>query len=403
MNFIQKTFNLYKNAYSGLPRNVWYLSIIALINRSGTMIVPFMSVYFTKELHFSLDQTANLLLIFGVGSTLGSQISGKLVDKIGAFRVQWTSLIFGGLMFFAMMFIKKYEAVLFAIFFLGVISDSFRPANSASVALYSSPEIRSRAYALNRLSLNLGFAIGPTLGGFLAFYSYDWLFVVDGVTCVLAGVVFIVLFRKMPRIIAQKPTETVVLGSDSPYKDRIFMIFLFFSTINAICFFQLFTSLPLYVKQYYRVGEEYLGILIASNGIFIALFEMVIVYRLEGKFNLLKTMSFGAFLVSISFIAINFVSVYFFILFAVIIMTLGEIFTMPMMNVFVVNRSPVHRRGEYIGLYTAVYSLAHIFAPLVGLKTAAIFGFETLWQVIFAMALFTSLGFWWLSRQKDLR
>jgi hypothetical protein len=46
----------YKEAYSGLARNNWYLALVMLINRSGTMVVPFMTIYCTRQLHFTIDK-----------------------------------------------------------------------------------------------------------------------------------------------------------------------------------------------------------------------------------------------------------------------------------------------------------------------------------------------------------
>ncbi|MCY7350383.1 MAG: hypothetical protein LH606_06920 [Cytophagaceae bacterium] len=67
---------LYRNAYGGLSRSVWLLSGAMLINRSGSMVVPFLSVYLTQSLHFSIGQAGLVMGCFGAGAMLGVFVGG---------------------------------------------------------------------------------------------------------------------------------------------------------------------------------------------------------------------------------------------------------------------------------------------------------------------------------------
>ena len=71
--------------------------------------------------------------------------------------------------------------------------------NSASISNYSSKENYPLAIALNRLAMNLGFTIGPVLGGLLASINYHFLFWADGLTCIFAAAfIFFVLPKPNP-------------------------------------------------------------------------------------------------------------------------------------------------------------------------------------------------------------
>src|ERR1700750_1343172 len=96
---LTSTIQLYKNAYSGLSRNSWFLCIVMLVNRSGTMVVPFMSIYCIQQLHFTIVQAGTVMALFGVGSISGAFIGGKLTDRIGFYDLQVGALISGGLLF----------------------------------------------------------------------------------------------------------------------------------------------------------------------------------------------------------------------------------------------------------------------------------------------------------------
>ncbi|WP_246229474.1 MFS transporter [Mucilaginibacter humi] len=104
------TIQLYKNAYTGLSKNSWYLSVVMLINRAGTMVVPFLSIYCIQQLHFSVLQAGVIMTLYGVGALSGSFMGGKLVDKIGFYDLQIAALVSGGLLYISIGF---YKALLF--------------------------------------------------------------------------------------------------------------------------------------------------------------------------------------------------------------------------------------------------------------------------------------------------
>src|SRR5690606_17551887 len=82
------------------------------------------------------------------------------------------------------------------IFILSLVAEIFRPANSVSIAYYAKPQNLTRALSLNRMALNLGFSIGPAVGGLLAAFSYNLLFYGNGISAALAGFVFYIYFRR---------------------------------------------------------------------------------------------------------------------------------------------------------------------------------------------------------------
>src|ERR1700712_2683972 len=90
---------LYKQAYSGLSRDSWYLCLVMLINRSGTMVIPFITIYCIHQLHFTIVQAGYIMGLFGLGSIFGGFAGGKLTDKFGFYDVQTFALLTGGVLF----------------------------------------------------------------------------------------------------------------------------------------------------------------------------------------------------------------------------------------------------------------------------------------------------------------
>jgi len=386
------TIQLYKKAYSGLSRNSWYLCLVMFINRSGTMVIPFMTIYCTQKLHFTVPQAGYILGLFGLGSILGAFIGGRITDKYGFYYVQVIALIAGGLLFFLLGFQKTFISISICSFVLSMCNDSFRPANSAAIAYYSSDDNKTRSYSLNRLAVNLGWAFGGLLGGTLAQINYHLLFWVDGSTNILAG---LLLLKLIPFSKIIMPVKNAIRSvKDSAYRDGVYLAFILLVIVFASCFFQLFTMQSLFYKTQWHFSEQFIGILMGVNGLLIVCFEMVIIHNLEGKRHPLRYISMGVILTGAGFLLLNFLPAAYFASFIVVIfVTIGEIMSMPFMNSFWIMRTNENNRGEYAALYTIAWSTAQILAPVAGGLMVAAWGYYPLWWVIGAMCLLASGGF----------
>jgi predicted MFS family arabinose efflux permease len=288
------------------------------------------------------------------------------------------------------------------IFVLSVTVECLRPANTASVAFYARPENVTRSFSLNRMAVNLGFSIGPALGGLLATFSYKWLFIADGITCIAAGIFFYVYFRnKTGRGSKQTVVEQTPAGLQlSPYRDIRFLVFLFFTTCYAVVFFQFFNTLPLYYHDVYRLSESEIGLLLGFNGLLVFLFEMLVVHKVKSRIASWRLVVVGALLCGVSYMLLNVAVGVVILLLAMILVTFSEIFAMPFMITFTVERSGEKNRGAYIGLYTLAFSAAFILAPYLGTRMIDKYSYDTLWWVAGLVSVPTALGFLVTMREK---
>ncbi len=395
---ITRTFAIYKNSFKGLAKPVWFLSLVMLINRSGTMVLPFLTVYLTTQLGFTLEQAGWAMTSFGLGSVVGSFLGGRLTDKVGYYHVQFWSLLLGGCMFFLLGHMKELWEVYGMIFFLSIILDAFRPASMASVAAYSRPENRTRSFSLLRLSINLGWSVGPAIGGWLAvFYGYYTLFYADGITCIAAAIVFrIFLSKKESKESVQKVEDdaTVIPA----YRDRRFLFFLFLTILGAIAFMQFLSALPVFYKQQ-GLSEGEIGSLLAMNGLIVVVLEMPLIFTLEKKFSKLKCIGWGVLMYGFAYLVLNLTGPFIVIaVFSMILLSVGEIFNMPFTNTYALGRARPSNRGQYMGLFTMAYSIAHIFAPAIGMQVAGHWGFVSLWWLLGALCGVAYLGVRYLQK-----
>ncbi len=359
------------------------------------MVLPFMTLYLTQRLGYKMSQAGFIMALWGVGSICGGFIGGRLTDKLGSYYIQLFTLIGGGLLFLVLGQMKEYLPICITTFILSFVNESFRPANSAAIAHYSKPENRTRSYSLNRLSINLGWAAGGALGGFIASKNYHLLFIIDGLTNIAAaGVLWLLLAPSKNEATAKKPLQNKEVITKTAYNDKPYLAFIVLTTLFAYCFFQIFSTLPLYYKKELHLSESYIGIVMAINGLLIALFEMVIVHNLEGKRHNLQYITIGVFLVALSYIVFNILpGTEMLAIAAMLIVTVGEVFSMPFMNSYWVSRTAMNNRGQYAGLYTVAWSIAQVLGPSTGTIIAENYGFTTLWWVIGGICIIAAVGY----------
>ncbi len=396
---LTSVIQLYKEAYTALSRNSWYLSAVMLVNRSGTMVVAFMSVYCVRELHFSILQASIIMMLFGAGSMCGAFIGGKLTDKIGFYDLQVAAQLSGGALFILLGYQHTFLTVASGAFILSLCNESVRPANSAAIAHYSDENNKTRSFSLSRLAVNLGWAFGGGLGGLLASINYKLLFWVDGGTNILAGLLLLVLIPRSG-IIKQKNEHVGTVGHTSAYRDKVYLVFVLLGVLFNICFYEFIIMEPAFYKLDWHFGERLIGFLLALNGIIIAFVEMVMIHNIEGKRNGLFYICLGILLSVAGFILLNIVPPLAVIaILLVVLMTFSEMLSMPFMNTFWIARAQDHNRGEYAALYSMSWSAAQIVAPLIGGFVIAYGGFKLLWWVLAGLCLLSVCGFLMLYQQ----
>ncbi|HNU87978.1 MAG TPA: MFS transporter [Ferruginibacter sp.] len=393
---ISATVTLYRNAYTGLSRRMWLLAVVMLINRSGTMVLPFMTLY-CKHIGYTTRQAGYVVAMYGLGSVVGAFLGGKISDRFGFYYTQFFSLFFGGILFITLGQMNSFTSICVCTFFLSMVNESFRPANATAVAHYSGPQNRTQSFSLVRLAINVGWGVGAALGGFLASINYHLLFWVDGFTNITAAFLLVWLLPKVS--LAQQQNlfraNTAKTKMAPALADKTFMRFIGLQVLFALCFFQLFTTIPLYFKEGLHINEFWIGVVMAMNGILIAILEMVIVFKLEGKLPYLRLMMLGTILMAVSFFLLNIPLANGFIIavMAMLIVTFAEMIAMPFMNSYYISRSSEGNRGEYAAWYTMAWSTAQVIGSAAGTQVAYATGFHNLWWIIGGICILTAIGY----------
>jgi predicted MFS family arabinose efflux permease len=379
-------FNNYLNTYRGIAKEIWFLSLVTFINRAGAMVIPFLSLYLTDQKGFSLPQVGWIMTFYGFGSLVGNLIGGKLTDGIGYYKTIVLSLFVGGLGFVSIQFVDTFFGICFGMFFLMIAVDTYRPAVFVAADAYSINNNVTRNIGLIRLAINLGYSIGPVIGGILiAKVSYTSIFWVDGITCILASLLLVMLLK--PKKGNKKEDKIIqVKEGVAPYRNPAFLLFFVVMVINAIAFIQYFSTVPLFYKQAHGLSEDTIGYILFLNGIMIVFLEMPLIAWME-KLGMTKITAtiLGIIFLAMSFIVLNLSDAFGILIIGAILMTIGEMIGSPFANALALDMAPKGRKGSYMGWYSMSFSISHIVGHNAGMNAIYNFGFGTAWYTMFAL------------------
>lgn len=392
-----KIYNNYLNSFEGLSKEVWWLALITLINRAGTMVIPFLSLYLTQDLGLTLENVGTIMTSFGLGSLLGAWLGGKLTDLFGYYKVMVLSLLLSGILFMCLQFLHGFWPICVGIFVLMVVADAFRPAAFVALSAYSKPKNKTRSVTLIRLAINLGFSVGPALGGLIiASMGYGGLFWVDGGTCILAGCLLVMILNP------KKAQVSDVVGNDAPksaYSDHHYMLFILSMVLFGFAFVQYFSTVPLYYNKIHHLNEFEIGLLLALNGFTIFLLEMPLIKFMEGRpWSKIGYVILGLSFLAVSFLILNLSDWTGVLIIGMLLMTLGEMIAFPFSNAFAMERAKQGNQGEYMALYSIAFSISHVFAHNSGMRSIAEWGFEITWYGTTLICLLGILVLLWLKK-----
>jgi predicted MFS family arabinose efflux permease len=389
----------------GLPREVWLLFATNLINRAGMMVLPFLVLYLTRELGFSLARAGSMLAIYGASAIVFGPIGGRLSDRIGALPVMRVSLIASGCVLLLFPLARSFAAVAAMTVLWAGCAEMYRPASLAAITHVVAPGERRQAFALNRLAINLGMSIGPALGGFLATVSFRAMFAVDALTSLIAGAVLALTpwraFSGVNSEAANRHGEPI--GPATIHRDTLILVFLGGVFLVGIVFFQHESALPLYLVQYLSLSPAFYGMLFTINTLLIVALEVPIVTATAHWPNT-RSLTIGSMLFAIGFGALGVVASPAGVIATVVVWTFGEMLLFPAQAAHMAEIAPENRRGVYMGAYSMSMSVALTVGPWMGTQLLGVFGPVTVWSVMFALgALAALLMVFSVPRRRPLR
>lgn len=360
-----------RTARDEYPRQFWLLFWGMLISATGaSMIWPFLMVYVSGKLHLPLAASASIMTANSMMSIIFTFIAGPMADKIGRKWVMVISLLGNGLVYLLYQNATTYLQFCVISGMAGSFNPLFRVGADAMLADLIPEGKRIDAYSLIRLSNNLGVALGPTIGGFLAATSYSIAFFFAAIGMSTYGLMMLLLGKEtIPTrnigMVEEERARPRFGGYNLIFKDKPFMQFVAAFTLIQVSSALVWILLSVYTKEQFGIPENIYGFLPATNGMMIVILQLGVTAWTRKRMAH-SMLALGSAFYGIATFSIAFMTGFWGFWFSMILMTIGEMILVPTSSTFAANLAPVDMRGRYMSLYSLTWGLATGIGPVLG-------------------------------------
>lgn len=389
-----------RKLYHEFPQKFWIIVLTFFIDSiGGTLLFPFFSLYITGKFNVGMTQAGMVLATFSIFGIAGNMIGGALTDRFGRRKLILFGLVFSALSTLSLGFVNSL-AVLFPLAaFIGLLSDVAGPAHQAMMADILTEKQRQEGFGLMRVVRNLAWIIGPSIGGFVANYSFTLLFVIDAIVSCIVAVIF---FKLMPETKPEhhhdenQPHESfwqTIKGYGVVLKDFAFGAFIVAAILMSAVYQQMYNSLSVYLRDNHSINPQGYGFLMTTSAITVILFQFWVSRRIKHRPPFI-IMALGTLFYMIGFSMFGFVAAYWLFMSAIVVITIGEMLIMPTSQTLAANFAPEEMRGRYMAVFGLTWLLPSTFAPMLAGIILDNFNPNLLWYIGGVLCAVSALGFY---------
>ncbi len=390
------------NYVKQFDKNLWILSAGWFVSAVGFAVsIPFIAIYFHAVLGLSMSEIGIFFGAMAIVRSAFQLVGGEISDRIGRHSLLIYSQIFRAIAFLllALSIYREWGfwPVALALLINSIFGAIFQPVANAMVSDILPYEKRLDGYAITRSAGNLGWAVGPAIGGFLAGHSYGLLFVISSVVTLISGLVFLFFLRAPAAAAAQdrfKLSDLLAIRSDPNLMRHSILIFALYLVVA-----QLIAPFSVYAVEMVKITEHQLGLLYTLNGLIVVLLQIPVT-KLLARYRLTVQLAMGAFVYAIGYGILGVLTGFEFFVLAIMIVTMGEIFMSPPSLALTSRLAPEGRMGRYMGIFGFFVASGWSFGPLYGGVILDHFGSNAplAWALIASLAILSGVGYMLFTR-----
>lgn len=377
------------------PLQFWLLFAGMIISRTGaSMTWPFLMVYIMEQLDLPMVSVAGLFTLNSTMGLVASFIAGPITDRAGRKGSMVVSLLVSGLGFLGLIWARSYATFALLMGVRGAFGPLYQVGSNAMLADMLPQEKRDDGYAMLRLGSNVGIALGPALGGFVASRSYGIAFALGAAGLMIYGILILLFAREtMPEIPPEEERRKEPLaGYGRVLRDRRFVMVVVSLTLIMVTATIMWILLAVYAKQNYGVPESQFGFIPMTNALMVVLLQMAVTRRTK-KLPPLRVMTLGAFLYGAGVASVALGRGFWAFWVSMVVLTCGELILMPTTATYIANLAPIDMRGRYMGVYALTWSVASAIGPLFGGLMNDNLGPRSIWYGAGLFGLLSTLSF----------
>jgi MFS family permease len=392
-------------------RRLLHLFLGRVLGSTGfSIVIPFLSLYLHGERHVPMSLVGAIFFFAALAGAVGQVVGGELTDRLGRKVVIVGSQLVRSAAFLGFGLAVLVHAPIVWFFLITAVSAlagrAFEPPSGAMVADIATGPARAEYYAILRIGGNLGWAIGPAIGGFLAALSYPMLFLISAGVLLLAGLFMAFKVEETrPHRVARSLEVQGRFGFEELRQALRHGTFVRYCVISLVLFTvmaQLISTLSVYAVEWAGISKLQLGALYTLNGLMVVFLQFPVV-RALAPYRMTTALVAGSILYALGYAMMGVGHDLLLLAAAMFVVTLGEIVTTPASMNLVANFSTAELRGRYMGVYGLFNSFGWSMGPLIGgvLIDFAARRSMLLWLPIGTLALVAAAGYWDLRRRLD--
>ncbi len=266
-----------------LPRNVWVLQGGGLVNSFGNgLVLPFLIIYLHNVRGVPLGLAGLIAAANSAAALVTGFVAGSLADRIGPRTVLIGALSVMTAAIACFPLIREAWHAFALSFALGAGSGAFWPSQSALVNALTPRERRHSAFAIQRVTMNLGVALGGVVGGAIASTAhpstFTALFLLDAAT--FLGYVLVLLRLPSPELHPEREAGSYRQVA----RDRAFISYVLLNALFMGASMAVFVELlPPFAKNNAGVSELGIGLLWFVDAIAVVVLQLPVAKLAEGK------------------------------------------------------------------------------------------------------------------------
>ncbi len=387
--------------YSKLPHSIFVLFFARVVYSMGNFVFPFLAIYLTKTLLFSEQKAGFYVMLATAAKIPGLLLGGKLSDIIGRKKVFIIFSFLSAFLILSCLMVSTKELIPWLLALSAVFNGGNYPALNAMVADMTNSDNRKAAFSLLYLGMNIGFAIGPLVAGFLYNNYLRLLFIGDAGTTFIS--ILLIVFFIEESIPSQERIKDSIISDHSFEKAEegniwkvlfsrpYLIIFTLVFTLYSFVYVQNEFTLPLQmIKIFGEKGPQYFGTIMTINGV-VVIFLTVFIISFTRKNKSILNISYAGILYAIGFGMIYFSNDMILFSISTIFWTLGEIMASTYSDVYIINHTPITHRGRFSAIIHILIGSGFIFGPYLSGIFISHYAIENIWPFVFILAIFSAL------------
>jgi len=385
------------SSYSGLPRGIYILFFVRIINSMGSFVFPLLTLFLTDKLGLGAKEAGMFVSLSALSYIPGGLLGGKLSDIIGRKKVMIIFQTIAALLFLPCAFLGNSMLIPWLLILAGVSISAVQPANSAMVADLTDASNRKAAFSLLYLGINIGFSIGPILAAFLYRNYFSLTFIGNSIAILLTLllVIFFVDETKPNNLYEEEVSEEekAVVGSifSILLKKPAVLAFALCSSVYSFAYSQGNFSTPLQLKELFGDrAAELMGGLYFTNGIMVVTMTTFIIYLTKKNKPLFNIAISGVFF-AVGFGLNFFIKVYPLFIITTIIWTIGEIVNATNMGVYIADHAPSSHRGRFNSVLNIITGAGSAIGPVIMGGYIENLGVKFVWPLVFSVTMVSAL------------